>query len=100
MNFIQDNFHDESLTINTIAQHMYLTPTYLCMIFKNKTQKTINEYITDIRIEKAKQLLKEEKIKLHEVANRVGYQSPNHFAKTFKKMIGMNPSDFRKRLYI
>lgn len=100
MQYIGEHFSEESLTIPAIAQNMYLTPTYICKIFKNKTGKTINQYITEVRIEKAKWLLKEEKIKLLEISNRVGYLSPNHFAKTFKKMTGMNPSEFRERHYL
>jgi len=98
--YINEHFSEESLTIPAIAQHMYLTPTYICKIFKNKTGKTINQYITEVRIEKAKGLLKEEKIKLLEISHRVGYLSSNHFAKTFKKMTGMNPSEFRERHYL
>ncbi|BBH18815.1 DNA-binding response regulator [Paenibacillus baekrokdamisoli] len=100
MQYISEHFSEESLTIPAIAQNMYLTPTYVCKIFKNKTGKTINQYITEVRIEKAKELLKEEKIKLLEISHRVGYLSPNHFAKTFKKLTGMNPSEFRERHYL
>ncbi|GFZ90434.1 DNA-binding response regulator [Paenibacillus marchantiophytorum] len=100
MQYISEHFAEESLTIAAIANNMYLTPTYICKIFKNKTGKTINQYITEVRIEKAKGLLKEEKIKLLEISHRVGYLSPNHFAKTFKKLTGMNPSEFRERHFL
>ena len=100
MKYIQEHYYEENLTINTIAHHIYLTSTYICMIFKNKTGKTINQYITEVRIEKAKELLREEKLKLLEISHRVGYQSSKHFTKTFKKIVGINPSDFRERLYL
>ncbi|OAS19048.1 response regulator [Paenibacillus oryzisoli] len=100
MQVIQEHYHDDHLTINMLAQHLFLTPTYLCMIFKKKTGKTINQYITEVRIEKAKEFLKEERVKLLEISRKVGYQSPNHFTKIFKKMTGMNPSDYRERHYL
>lgn len=100
MQVIQEHYHDDHLTINMLAKHLFLTPTYLCMIFKKKTGKTINQYITEVRIEKAKEFLKEERVKLLEISRKVGYQSPNHFTKIFKKMTGMNPSDYRERHYL
>lgn len=100
MQYIRDHFQETELTINDIARHMYLTTTHICMVFKNKTGKTINQYITEVRIEKAKELLKEGNMKLLEISNRVGYLSPNHFAKIFRKNTGLNPSDFRERHYL
>lgn len=99
--YVADHYQDETLTINSIASNLFLTPTYLCMIFKNGTGKTINQYITEVRIDRAKELLKgveNGKMKLAEISQLIGYQSPNHFAKTFKRETGMNPSEYRERL--
>ncbi|TYP76578.1 response regulator [Paenibacillus methanolicus] len=97
MHYIQEHYHDEHLSISKLAQHTFLTPNYLCRIFKEKTGKTINQYLTEIRMEKAKEHLREGRVKLSDISIRVGYQSANHFAKIFKKMTGMNPSEFRER---
>ncbi|MDI4649823.1 response regulator [Cohnella hashimotonis] len=97
MQYIRAHYHDDRLSINRMAEHLYLTPTYLCRIFKERTGKTINRHITEVRIEKAKEYLKDGRVKLSDVSSRVGYQSANHFTKLFKKMTGLNPSEFRER---
>ncbi|CAI6059368.1 response regulator [Cohnella sp. JJ-181] len=94
---IHEHYGDERLSINRMAERLYLTPTYLCRIFKERTGQTINSYITDVRIEQAKTLLRDRRVKLSEISRRVGYQSANHFTKIFKKTTGMNPSEFRER---
>ncbi|SFB51415.1 two-component system, response regulator YesN [Cohnella sp. OV330] len=97
MQYIREHYHEDGLSINRMAEHLYLTPTYLCRIFKEKTGKTINRHITEVRIEKAKEYLKDGRVKLSDVSSRVGYQSANHFTKLFKKMTGLNPSEFKER---
>ena len=96
MKYIQKNYPDENLSIKSIADYTYLTPTYLCLIFKKETGKTINQYITEIRIGKSKEYLKDRKIKLYEIANKIGYSNANYFAKIFKKVVGSTPSEFRE----
>ncbi|MGD8401533.1 MAG: AraC family transcriptional regulator, partial [Bacillota bacterium] len=71
--FIHKNFADKNLSLQAISAHIYLTPTYLCAFFKKSTGKTINEFITETRITKAKELLKDVQIKLYEVAAAVGF---------------------------
>ncbi|PYI51581.1 response regulator [Paenibacillus flagellatus] len=85
-----------TISISAIAEHVYLTPTYLCILFKKEQGVSIHDYITRLRIEKAKRLLADRKLKLYEVAQRVGYQDANYFAKVFRKAAGMNPSEFRE----
>lgn len=94
--YIQANY-DGDVSIASIAGHVYLTPTYLCILFKKEKGISINDYITQFRIEKAKQLLKDRKLKLYEIAGKVGYQDANYFAKVFRKLTGMNPSEFREK---
>ncbi|HEY4536905.1 MAG TPA: response regulator [Erysipelothrix sp.] len=94
--FITDNF-DKRLTIKDIAEEVFLTPQYLCKIFKEETGHTINSYITDLRMEKAKELLLNRNLKLYEVAAQLGYRDANYFARVFKRNFGMNPSEFREK---
>jgi Response regulator containing CheY-like receiver domain and AraC-type DNA-binding domain len=95
--YVQQNYQSKNLSIKDIAVKLYLTPNYLCLLFKKETGKTINQYITEIRVEKAKEFLKDPRIKLYEVAEMVGYSDPNYFSKIFKKRIHLNPSDFREK---
>ncbi len=84
------------LTVNSLAREVYLTPTYLCVLFKQQTGKTINEYITLERIRHAKELLTDSNILLYDVCFMVGYLSPSYFSKLFKKYTGLSPSEFRE----
>ena len=96
-NYIQKNYVDFELNLNTIAENLYLTTNYLCFIYKRETGKTINQYITEVRIEKAKELLKSTNMKLYSIANKVGYQDGKYFGKVFLKVVGMKPADYRER---
>ena len=85
----------EQLSIASLAEEVYLTPTYLCVVFKQETGQTVNEYLTQIRMQQAKQFLADPHIKLYDVCYKVGYLSPSYFSKLFKKVTMMTPSEFR-----
>jgi two-component system response regulator YesN len=97
--FIQQNFANKTLSIPVISAHIYLSPTYLCAFFKKSTGKTINEFITETRITKAKELLKDVQIKLYEIATAVGFTDVNYFSTLFKRNTGCTPTEFRERYY-
>ena len=92
---IQQRYADR-LSIKSLAQEVYLTPTYLCVLFKQQTGKTINEYITSERIQHAKELLADSNILLYDICFMVGYLSPSYFSKLFKKYTSMTPSEYRE----
>ncbi len=94
--YIRDNYGNISLSLGTLSENLYFTPSYICTLFKKETGKTINQYINEVRIEKAKDLLKEEAIKFYEIARRVGYNDGKYFSKVFNKMVGMKPKKFRE----
>jgi two-component system response regulator YesN len=85
----------QALTIQQIAGDIYVSPSYLQTLFKKETGQTINDYLTHVRMEKAKQLLKEPGVKIYEVAAQVGYLDTNYFSRTFKKIVGVGPQEFR-----
>lgn len=88
----------EHLSIELLANEVFVSPPHLCMMFKQVTGETINGYLTQIRIEEAKKLLLQGTKKLVEVCLEVGYTDPKYFSKLFKKHTGMNPSDFKRVL--
>lgn len=98
--YIQNNYGNSNLSTELIAGNVYLSRTYICGIFKRSMGKTLNDYITEIRIEKAKELLKDSKVKLYEIASRVGYSDANYFTTIFKKQTGYLPSEYRERVYL
>ena len=85
----------DNLTVQDIADQVYLTVPYSCTIFKREMGLTINEYLVRTRIENSKTLLSNPRYKLYEVSNAVGYQDPAYFAKQFKKHTGYTPREFR-----
>lgn len=95
--YIKENFSNKDLSIQMIADYVHFSQTYLCSFFKKSTGNTLNEYITDVRIEKAKELLQDNSIKLYEVALRIGFTDSNYFSTLFKKIVGCSPSEYREK---
>ncbi len=85
----------QNATLGSVAQKVYMTPTYLSLLFKMNTGKTFIEQLTDIRIDKAKDMLRNSYLKNYEVAERVGYQDSRYFSQLFKKKVGVSPSEYR-----
>jgi two-component system response regulator YesN len=94
--FIGENYSKE-LTVKLIAKSVFLSPSDLSYLFKAMTDINLNEHITEVRVEKSKELLKDKRIKLYEVAKSVGYNDPNYYAKVFKKVTGVTPSVYRDK---
>ncbi|MCR8631580.1 response regulator [Paenibacillus radicis (ex Xue et al. 2023)] len=88
----------DSLTVSDIAESVYLSPTYVSLLYKQETGDTVYEYLTKVRIEKAKELLRDTTVKLYEVCYAVGYSDPSHFSKLFKKVTGFTPSAYREQV--
>ncbi|MBR5046794.1 MAG: response regulator [Eubacterium sp.] len=93
--YIADNYTDESLSVRDISEYVDRSVSYICSFFKSETGKTLNQYITEYRILRAKQLLKDPEIKISTVSRQVGYSDGNYFAKLFRKMEGVSPSAYR-----
>ncbi|MDI4647148.1 response regulator [Cohnella hashimotonis] len=92
--FISENYA-KNLSIADIAASVYLSQTYVSLLFKQETGETIYEYLMKVRIEKAKELLRDPRIKFYEVCEQVGYSDPSYFGKLFKKMTGLTLSAYR-----
>lgn len=94
---IDKNYYKPDLSIISISNELHVSRAHLCSVFKRNTGKTINKYITDYRIEKAVEILKESDTKLYEVAISVGFTDQNYFTKIFKKKFKMTPSEYRRK---
>lgn len=94
--YIYRHYREHSLTIKDIAERVHLSIGHLCGLFKRETGKTLNSYITEVRIEAAKKLLSEGEMKIYEVSFAVGYQSSQYFSQIFLKMTGIFPTDWQK----
>lgn len=94
--FINSNYSDPNFSLDEISKNTFLTSSYICVIFKDFMGTTVNKYINELRINKAKELLKNHEIKMKDIASKIGYSDANYFAKIFKKETGSNPSDYRR----
>ena len=95
--YVQLHFSESDLSISKISDALHFTPAYLCQVYKKETKTTINNYINEYRIQQASELLKSPRIHSYEVAMFVGYNDSGYFARQFKKIIGMTPSDFKEK---
>jgi two-component system response regulator YesN len=94
--YIQEHYA-EQIELNTLAEIVYLTPTYVSKLFKQETGYTITDYITEVRLQHAKQLLTHQPhLKVQEISGQVGYADVAYFHKLFKRTIGITPSQFKK----
>ncbi|WP_171686761.1 response regulator transcription factor [Paenibacillus planticolens] len=93
--YIEQHLADE-LTLSVVAGEIYLNPSYFSNLFKIQTGENFLNYVTRIRMEKARELLKDRVLKLNEIANKVGYQNPKYFTKLFKEHFGSTPTDYRE----
>jgi two-component system response regulator YesN len=92
--------YNEPLKVSELAKEVGFTENYLSILFKKETGETIMDCLTRIRMDKARELLKDQQqIKIYEISEMVGYGDPNYFSKQFKKMEGVYPLEFRK-LYL
>ena len=96
-NFIHEHF-DEKLSLPRIARLANISTNYLSEKFKEVTGENLVRYIARVRIEKAKQLLDDAHLRVSEIAFAVGFQSLSQFNRTFKKLFGKSPSQYREEL--
>lgn len=95
---IHTSLNDSSLSVNTLADKLNVSPNYLSAKFKEKMNINCNNYITSKRIEKAKELLKDIDLKVYEIAEAVGINDYRYFTKLFKDETGVCPVDYRNTL--
>ena len=91
-----EQHYGEHITLEDIAGQVNLSPIYFSGLFKRETGKTFTEYLTDFRIEKGKELLRNSDMNISEIAQALGYQDARYFSKVFKGQVGVKPTDYRK----
>lgn len=88
--------YTENITLEDMSRVVYLSPYYFSHLFKKEMGVSFVEYLTSLRIEESKRLLRETPLYISAVAAKVGYSDVNYFSRVFKKMTGMTPSQYRK----
>jgi len=94
LHYVDDNFRKE-ISIQYISQKYYINPKYICQLFKKKVGKTFTQYISDMRISYASELLRESDLSIGEIGVKCGFNDYFYFNKIFKKITGFTPSQFR-----
>lgn len=95
--FIAEN-HEEDLSLGMVAKAVNTSTFYFCKMFKKATGLNFTEYVSRVRVEKAKNLLLNPNLRISEIAYQVGFQSLTHFNRVFKKIAGQSPTTYRQRL--
>lgn len=94
---VKEEFANPDLNLEMVAQQVYLHPTYLSELFKETTGQKFIEYVTEVRLEEARRILRETDAKMYEVAFAVGYTSPKYFSTLFRKRFKLTPMSYRER---
>lgn len=93
--YIRNHYHQD-ITLQEIANHFYLSREYISRKFKQEFGQNLSDYLSGIRIEKAKLLLLNPHLRISQVAAMVGYEDEKYFSKVFKKTVGVSPNEYRK----
>ncbi|OXS59338.1 hypothetical protein B1A99_12020 [Cohnella sp. CIP 111063] len=88
----------EDLSLQRMADYVYMHPTHLSKIYKKETGEGISEYLTRLRMERAAQLLGSSDVKIYEIGCMTGYMNANYFIKVFRRQFGVTPQEYRERL--
>lgn len=97
LQYVKEHYY-EDLTLEKIASVVFLNPVYFSQLFKQKTGLGYKEYVTSLRLEQAKLLLVNSKLKVAEIAERIGYQDMRHFTQMFRKRFLLTPTEYRQQL--
>ncbi len=94
--YMEANYNTD-ISLNHVAEHINLSSGYLSILFKKELQVNFIDYLNDLRIEKAKELLLGTYLKSYEIAEKIGFNDNTYFSKAFKRHTGISPSEFRKK---
>ncbi|MDO3410359.1 response regulator [Saccharibacillus sp. CPCC 101409] len=96
LQYIRARYGSE-LSLEKVASVVYLNPAYFSQLFKQKTGQGFKDYVTQIRLDRAMEMLGESELKVGDIAERVGYPDVRHFSQVFRKKIGCTPSEYREQ---
>ncbi|MDQ8735608.1 helix-turn-helix domain-containing protein [Paenibacillus sp. LHD-38] len=93
--YIIANF-EKNISLADLSNRFFINMHYLSQLFKEKTGQTYLEYLTQVRIERSKELLEKSELRIYEICQMVGYTDTTHFSKLFEKAVGCKPSEYKK----
>ncbi len=95
VSYVSEHYMDRDVSIEALCRHLHLSQSYFCALFKKETGETFNNYLISHRIEAAKKFIRASNMKINEIAMRVGYEDPNYFSYSFKKVCGISPREYQ-----
>ncbi|MEW9673003.1 response regulator [Ammoniphilus sp. 3BR4] len=96
--YMHEHYGDASLSLQQLADLVSLHPNHFTQLFRKNTGLSCMQFLAQLRMDKAKELLHQSDLKIGEIAERVGYENPLYFSAYFKKWVGLNPSEYKERL--
>ena len=93
--YIRENYRDPDLSVEKLCRHLHMSPAYFSTMFKRETGQAYIAYLTDVRLNKAVELLMTTEDKTYIIAEKVGYPEQNYFSYVFKKKFGISPTKYR-----
>jgi two-component system, response regulator YesN len=97
---IEQNYGKEDFSLQDVAEEVNISVPYLSKLFRKEMGYTFVDYLTNLRIRKAIELLHDDQMKMYEIAERVGYATQHYFSNVFKRKIGISPIDYKKNIRI
>lgn len=95
--YVEENFTNNEISLNSVASQIGISPSYFSTVFRQETGQTFSEYLTGLRMEKARELLRCTNKKTSDIAYDIGYKDSHYFSYIFKKTQGITPKDYRSR---
>lgn len=95
-NYIQHHYNENNLSPENLAAMVYLSPGYLSAVFKEETGVTMNRYVREVRMNKARELLENTNMKISGISEKVGFSSSTYFCRSFREFFGVSPESCRK----
>lgn len=95
--FIEENYMRTDISLDEVSQEVDISPYYFSKLFKEETGQNFIDYLTAIRIDRAKELLICTNYSMKEIGAEIGYSDPNYFSRTFKKNVGVTPTEYKER---
>ncbi len=95
--YIDQHYMDANLSLNEVAGQVNLSPSHFSTVFSQETGQTFKEYLTEVRIRRAKELLRSTTLKSFEISYQIGYSDPHYFSYVFRKHTGLSPKEYRQQ---
>lgn len=94
--YIMSHYSNKNISLDEVSREINISPYYFSKLFKERTGENFIDYVTNIRIQKAKELLKGTDLSMKEICEKIGYSDPNYFSRSFKRRTGLSPTEYKE----